>query len=267
MTNRYCFFEICIYDKYHNFILFKDILIIELFFHIVPKTCLNFYKILCGQNDKKLYYKNKKISRIVKGFYIQFDNLSEDTIYGKYFEDEIYYDSEGIFSEKNYTHSREKISEEDLDKRLEKLGIDKKKISEEDLRKLEKEELEKSKFLLSTVSDSNMNDSQFIITTDKIPYFDGSHTVFGKIVKGFSTIMTLESIPTDIQGVISKNIEINVTECNIYEKDIRYIENIKYKYENMLYIQNIINIVNQVKKIHIDENKKNKNNIKKFNFI
>lgn len=219
--NKYCFLEFAILDKKDNKnenIVYKNKIIIELFNETVPYTSQNFYYLCSGNNDKNLCYKNNKIFRIVKDSFIQTgdvitnDGTGGESIYGENFDDEFFYDEDGgLDIEKNYLHDEP--------------------------------------FLISKVNNGpNTNNSQFIITIEPLPHLDGVNVVFGKIVKGISTILIINGMPTYINGKLYNNIEINISNCGIIENYYNNKE-INLEYEKSLCNQNLINISNKLKNI------------------
>ena len=66
-------------------------------------------------------------------------------------------------------------------------------------------------FLLSMAnSGPNTNGSQFFITTDKTPWLDGKHTVFGRVVEGFEVVQAMESMGSE-EGKTRK--KVSIAEC------------------------------------------------------
>jgi len=69
-----------------------------------------------------------------------------------------------------------------------------------------------SKGLLSMAnSGKNTNGSQFFITFKTTPHLNGMHTVFGRLVKGFSTLSALENVKTGAQDL--PETEIKIVDC------------------------------------------------------
>lgn len=60
----------------------------------------------------------------------------------------------------------------------------------------------------------NQNDSKFSITLSKVEKFDGKRVVFGKVIKGNSTLITIESLGKKV-GKPSTPIIIN--NCGEYK--------------------------------------------------
>lgn len=221
--NKYCFLEIVILDKNNNEnrnILYKNKIIIELFYNTVPKTVDNFYSLCNGNNIKNLSYKNNNIFRIVKDSFMQCGDIinnngtSGESIYGKKFDDEFFYDEDGDLDiEKNYLHDES--------------------------------------FLLSMVNNGpNTNNSQFIITIESLPHLNGCNIVFGKIVKGISTLLIINSMPTYDNGKLYGNIEIKIINCGSFQNNYNYDnEKINIDYEISLCNQILINISNKIKNV------------------
>ena len=216
-----CFIDITITYKKNptkkENILYKNKIIVELFYNIVPKTVENFYSLCNGDNDKKLCYENNKIFRIVQDSFIQTgdvinnDGTGGESIYGKLFDDEFFYDEDN-----------------DLD--------------------LEKNHLHDEPFLLSMANNGpNTNNSQFIITTNPLPHLDGINVVFGRVVKVISTILIINGMPTYINGKLYNNIEISICNCGFIEDNYNNNEEINLEYEKSLCNQTLINISNKLK--------------------
>lgn len=219
--NKYCFLEIVISDrnKDKEYVLYKNKIIIELFNNIVPYTIKNFYSLCSGNNEKNLCYKNNKIFRIIKDSFIQTgdvinnDGTEGESIYGKIFDDEFFYDEDNDLDlEKNYLHDEP--------------------------------------FLLSMANNGpNTNNSQFIITIEPLPHLDGINVVFGRVVKGISSILIINGMPTYINGKLYNNIEISISNCGFIEDNYNNNEEINLEYEKSLCNQNLINITNKIKNI------------------
>lgn len=233
--NKYCFLEIAILDKNddkNKNILYKNVIIIELFYDMVPKTAENFYSLCIGTNNKKICYKNNKIFRIVKNSFIQSgdvvnnDGSDGESVYGKTFNDEFFYDEDGdLDTEKNYLHDEP--------------------------------------FLLSMANNGpNTNNSQFIMTIEPLPHLNGYNVVFGKIIKGISTLLVINNMPTYINGKICNDIEIEIFNCGFIENN-QDNEQINIAYENSLCNQILINISNKLKY----NSKKLKDNNSNYDFI
>ena len=62
-------------------------------------------------------------------------------------------------------------------------------------------------------SGPNTNGCQFFITTQKTPWLDGKHVVFGQVMDGASllTIRKIENIPVDAEGKPKQ--DIIIVEC------------------------------------------------------
>eukprot|EP01059_Diplonema_ambulator_P036305 TRINITY_DN9008_c0_g1_i2.p1 TRINITY_DN9008_c0_g1~~TRINITY_DN9008_c0_g1_i2.p1 ORF type:complete len:282 (+),score=91.61 TRINITY_DN9008_c0_g1_i2:115-960(+) len=62
---------------------------------------------------------------------------------------------------------------------------------------------------------SNTNSSQFFITTVDCPHLNGKHVVFGRVVKGMSTVRKMELVPTKKYDVPVQDVVI--TDCGTLE--------------------------------------------------
>ena len=60
------------------------------------------------------------------------------------------------------------------------------------------------------------NGSQFFICTSEVPYLDGEHVVFGKVVEGTDIVKKMESYGSAPHGVVSKRVFI--TDCGAFPK-------------------------------------------------
>lgn len=222
--NKYCFLEITISDKNNlnkrkEHILYKNKIYIEVFNNIVPNTVKNFYSLCIENNKKKLSYKNNKIFRIVKDSFIQTgdvinnDGTGGESIYDVFFDDEIFYDEYYYDNNNEINH------------------------------------LHDEPFLLSMANNGpNTNNSQFIITIEPLAYLDGLNVVFGKVVKGISTILVMNGMSTYIDGKLYNNIEIIISDCGVIEANYNN-EEINLEYEKSLCNQTLINISNRIKNI------------------
>lgn len=199
IMNKHYFLEFTILDKKYypnkNYILYKNIIIIELFNNLFPEITNNFCSLFKNTN-----YKNNKVFRIVNNSFIQMGNMVKNN--------DIIFDNKSL--EKNNKHNRP--------------------------------------FLLSmSNNESNNYNSHFIITIESLPHLDGINVVFGKIIKGISTILIINNIPTYHNGKIIDNLDIFISNCGNIEKNNNK-EFINVTYEKLLCKQIIINISNQIKK-------------------
>lgn len=146
---------------------------IELFAHLVPKTCENFRQFCTGEfkrNGIPQGYKNATFHRIIKDFMIQGgdfmrgDGTGSISIYGDRFADEGFvmkHSGAGYVSMAN--------------------------------------------------SGPNTNGSQFFITCAPCDFLDGKHVVFGRVIEGLSVVRRIEETPVGQQN--KPKLPVVITEC------------------------------------------------------
>ena len=146
---------------------------IELFAHLVPKTCENFRQFCTGEfkrNGIPQGYKNATFHRIIKDFMIQGgdfmrgDGTGSISIYGDRFADEgflVKHSGPGFVSMAN--------------------------------------------------SGPNSNGSQFFITCAPCDFLDGKHVVFGRVIEGLSVVRRIEETPVGQQN--KPKLPVIITEC------------------------------------------------------
>ena len=168
--NTKVYFEIAIDGK-----KMSSRIIIQLFDHIVPKTCENF-RALCtgekgiGTKGKPLHYKNCVIHRIIKGFMIQGGDITNGNGTGG----ESIYVSDASMSD---MVKKGKMIDENFTCRHIRAGM-----------------------LSMANSGPNSNTSQFFITLSETPHLDMKHVVFGEVVVGLECIEELGSCSTNAKG-------------------------------------------------------------------
>lgn len=217
MYQCYIEFKIINKNKEKKHVLYSNKIIIELFDDQVPITAKNFYSI-CKNSKESISYKNKRVFRVVKNCFIQTGDITNNdgsgskSIYGNIFNDEFFYDDNNDLDlKKNYIHDKP--------------------------------------FLLSMANHGpNTNNSQFIITMKPLPHMNGKNVVFGKVVRGISTLLVINNTPAYVDGNLLDNIEIIISDCGVLQNKIdKHIFNIKY--EKTLCDQILVSISNKLKNI------------------
>jgi cyclophilin family peptidyl-prolyl cis-trans isomerase len=156
-------------------------MVFQLFHDIVPRTAANFLA-LCtgekgiGQSGKPLHYQGCAIFRVCAQFILQGGDVVSDDGFGS---DSIYggdFEDEGDF-ELNHDCAG----------------------------------------LLSMANDGpGTNGSQFFVTCAPAAHLDGNHVVFGRLVKGMSTLRKVEAVTTDGDDAPVKPVVI--TRCGVVHR-------------------------------------------------
>ena len=151
-----------------------------LFNHHVPLTAENFRSLCVGDNPKGLVYTDSPMHRVIPGFMCQGGDITHgngrggESIYGRTFEDEFWFKTEaGMEVRRAILH-------------------------------------ECGGLLSMANSGAHTNGSQFFITTNKTPWLNGKHVVFGIVTQGFEVVEMLESLGSQ-SGATSK--KVMVTQC------------------------------------------------------
>ena len=147
----------------------KQRVVIQLFDHLVPKTCENF-RALCtgekgiGTKGKPLHYKNSVIHRVIKDFMVQGGDITNGDGTG----------GECIYvGNPELTNAQGKFIDENFKCCHVRPGM-----------------------LSMANSGKNSNTSQFFITLSDTPHLDMKHVVFGEVVEGMEAIKSIGELET-----------------------------------------------------------------------
>jgi len=64
----------------------------------------------------------------------------------------------------------------------------------------------------------NTNGSQFFITFKTTPHLNEKHTVFGRLIKGFSTLTAMENVETGANDL--PKTEVKIVDCGLFTDEI-----------------------------------------------
>lgn len=67
-------------------------------------------------------------------------------------------------------------------------------------------------------SGANTNGSQFFVTFKAVPWIDGKHVVFGRVVKGMATIRAAEGVGTGINDVPTQ--DVMIVDCGEFKEHV-----------------------------------------------
>ena len=162
--NKKVFFDLSV-----DGIKIEQRVVMQLFDHLVPKTCENF-RALCtgekgiGTKGKPLHYKNSVIHRVIKDFMIQGGDITNGNGTGGeciYVGNPELTNAQGKFIDENFKCSHVRPG-----------------------------------MLSMANSGKNSNTSQFFITLSDTPHLDMKHVVFGEVVEGMEVIKLIGELKT-----------------------------------------------------------------------
>lgn len=160
----------------------------ELFDDLAPKAAANFLSLVKsdqkGTDDKVLSFKGNHFHKVIKNFMIQAGDIT------------------------NGSDSYDKDSEE--------LGTGGESIYGAPFKDENTAKFDTVFNLAMANTGAHSNKSQFFINTYPSPHLSGKHTIFGRIIKGKSTIRTIEYSPVNDKSIPIKDIVIK--ECGEWDE-------------------------------------------------
>lgn len=194
MTNPTVFFDIAIDNEKIGRV------VCELFPELAPKACENFLHICKGDTSlpdgTTLTYKHNRFHRVIKNFMVQAGDLTYGSVKGP-LDSKIGVGGASIWSEKL------------IEANVPATGLfdDENTVN-----------LDTTFNLCMANAGKDTNFSQFFINTYPSPHLNGKHTVFGKVIKGKSTIRTIEYEQIDEDGTPRR--EIVIEDCGEWDESM-----------------------------------------------
>lgn len=137
---------------------------IELYKDVVPKTAKNFYQLCVGKY-------NEELKQVIKKFMgVRFHNV----MCGSLIQSGDYINGDGSSGKSIYGNT---FPDENFILKHDQPGL-----------------------LSMSNNGPDTNNSQFFITTRALPWLDGKHVVFGKILKGMNVIKRIENVHVDMDN-------------------------------------------------------------------